>query len=233
MERAPAALRAELDNQIREIIAGTMDSEAIEAIIHASYAVFAHSQSEPAQTALRALSVSDGISGQDKKIIGLKLNYEALDPAIHEKCEAALGALAHAPASVTTATVFKALTAAIEESRNPGAAILAEAHDLITDYVAKVAALWLRDKLPASRATHPENPQYKSRLHRFVELALTAVTEPGSNRHTANMEKVARQIAANHAQLPSDERTKVGKGLRRIDREWLVSDDHVRKALGC
>jgi hypothetical protein len=119
------------------------------------------------------------------------------------------------------------------DRRKPGppAGVSAEASDLIIDCVAAVATLWRENELRPTRAHHPENPKYKSNFHQFVELVLAAVTEPGSNRHTADMDEIARRIWANHARLPAEMRSKIGKGLRREDWEWLVSDDHVRKAL--
>jgi hypothetical protein len=107
----------------------------------------------------------------------------------------------------------------------------AEASDLIVAYVLAVARRWQQNGLHPSRATHPENPKYRSRFHRFVEFVLTAVTEPGSHRHSPGIDEVARQLWANRARVPAEMRSKISKELRREDREWLVSEDHVRKAL--
>jgi hypothetical protein len=249
--RAPAALRRELDDQVYEIIAGIIDSEVIEAIIDKTYQTFARSNSEPAQTALKALVVSTPIAKRNskktdkkkaktkktkikktKKILGLNVEYEALDPATHRKCELAVGAVLRGSVSGTAATVFKALTAALDST--PASKISRESSDLIVDYVAKVGALWRNNNLSPSRASHRANPKYRSRFHRFVELVLTAVTEPDSNRHTANvaeMTAISQRIRVTHTLLPPEERSKIGQSLRRVDREWLVSDDHIRKAL--
>jgi hypothetical protein len=201
----------------------------IEAIINASYQSLVRSNSEPAQTALRALSVSHR---EDKEIVGLKAKYEALDPSTHGKCQAAVFSVLRASLSGTAVALFKALVAAIDGRPELSAKVPGDASDLIIDYVAKVATLWRENKLPASRVNYPENPNCKSSLHRFVELVLTAVIEPSSNRHTADIDEIARQLRASHAQLPPEIRSKIGSGLRREDREWLVSDHHVRKALG-
>jgi hypothetical protein len=250
--RAPAALRRELDDQVYEIIAGIIDSEVIEAIIDKTYQTFARSNSEPAQTALKALVVSAPIAKRNskktdkkkkaktkkarikktKKILGLKVEYEALDPATHRKCELAVGAVLRGSVSGTAATVFKALAAALDST--PASKISRESSDLIVDYVANVGALWRNNNLSPSRAIHRANPKYRSKFHRFVELVLTAVTEPDSSRHTANVDEmtaISQRIRVTHTLLPPEERSKIGQGLRRVDREWLVSDDHIRKAL--
>ena len=211
--RAPACLRSDLDNHIYASTPKVIDTEAIEAIIDAAYQTFAHSELEPAKTAVRALSVAD-----------LKTEYETLDLPTRRNCETALSSLP--PDAVSGRAIFKTLTRAIDESPAPAAGISAEAADLIINYVAAVATIWRANDLRPSRA----NPD-KSKFHRFVELVLTAITEPGSNRHTADRDEIARRIRVNHGRLPAEIRSTIGKGLRREDCEWLVSEDHIRKVL--
>jgi hypothetical protein len=225
--RAPARLRNALDDQIYAT-PKVVDTEAIEAIIDAAYQTFACSKLEPATAALRALSVK---RWKGRKIVGLKTEYGALDLPTRHKCEAAVSSLPRAAVSGAAVAVFKALTSAIDESPAPPAGVSTETSDLIIDCVAAVATLWRENELRPTRAYHPENPKYKSKFHRFVELVLTAVSEPGSNRHTADMDEILRRMRAHHARLQAEMRSKIGKGLKREDREWLVSDDHVRKAL--
>jgi hypothetical protein len=54
--------------------------------------------------------------------------------------------------------------------------------------------------------------------------------EPWSRRHDANIDEHRRALWQAHAKL-DEEYKRVGKGLRRSDAEWLVSEDHVRRAL--
>src|SRR3984893_8184077 len=216
-----------LDGKIKKVIPEVIDTEMIEAIIDAAYRVFSRSRLEPAKTALRALCVGR-LNG--KEIFPLKAEYPALDLATRRKCEAAVSSVTRTSRG-SAAAVFKAITAAIDQSPDPSAGLTADAGNLITDYVVAVAALWRENKLPVTRATRPRNTKYKSRFHCFAEFVLTAVAEPGSNRHSRYIDDIARRLRDNHARLPAKIRQEFGKTLRREDREWLVSEDHLRKAL--
>ena len=114
---------------------------------------------------------------------------------------------------------------------DPPDGVRADVSDLIVPYVAVVARLWRQFDLYPSRATRRGDPKYKSRFHRFVELVLTAMTEPGSNRHNQNIDEIAEQTRAAHAQLPLQIRAKISCALKREDVEWFVSEDHIRKAM--
>jgi hypothetical protein len=225
LARAPARLRHRLDQRVRAILQEPFNSESIEALIDATYRAFTLLKVDPAPTALRALSA---VRWQNKKLIGLKANYSALDPAIHRKCETAIASVPDS-APGTAMAVLNALAGAIKDATSTG--VPRDSSDLIRDYVSSVAVLWRDNGLSAGRAYHYDNRQYRSRFHRFVELVLTAVTEPGSNRHTADLDEIRRQIYKNLARFPLEVRANVDKGPRREDREWLVSEDHIRKAL--
>jgi hypothetical protein len=258
--RAPVALQRSLDKKINAIIPGLIDSEVVEAIIDAAYRIFSASKCEPSRTALRALFVvnwerntnarygrlikgereikgacgirrshQSGARMTRSKIIGLKTRYSGLEPATHHNCEAAVSSISRDGVAGTAVRVFKSLAKAIENERP--AKISSEAHDLIASYVVAVGRLWLQTGLRPSRATRRDDPKYRSRFHRFVEFVLTAVTEPGSNRHRPEVDTIARQLWAKHARLSPELRTKIGKRLSREDSEWLVSEDHVRKGL--
>jgi hypothetical protein len=221
--RAPASVRNSLDNKIPTLIPPVVDSEVIDEVLEEAAKIFASSDHEAAQTALRALSVSN-LDGE--QIVGLKIDYSGLGPASRHNCESALSSLASGNASY----VFKVLASAIDTGPPDG--VRADVSDLIVTYVAAVATLWRQNGLRPSRATDSTNTKYKSRFHRFVDLVLTAMTEPLSNRHIiCNMDRIARRTWANHAQLAPETRSGVGCGLRRRDMEWLVSEDHIRKAI--
>jgi hypothetical protein len=203
-----------------------VDSEVIEEILDAAATVFAESpDNEAARTALGALSVT---SSNGRRIIGLSSDYSGLDFDSRDKCESALSTLARTTETVTASIVFEALAAATA-SRSTGAR--ADVSDLIVRYVAVVAMLWRELGLRPTRATRRWDPKYKSRFHRFVELVLTAMTEPSSRRHDENIDLIAQKIRAAHTRLPPELRRFASPRLRRADVEWLVSEDHVKKAL--
>jgi len=226
--RAPASMRAALDKRFDTLVSAGIDTEVVEAIVDAIDQVFARSKLEPAQTALRALNV---VLCQDPRIIGLKIAYSGLDLASRRKCEAAVSSVERSSGSGAAITILTALAAVLKDEWDPASELSSEAGDLISDYVANIAALWRENGLPATRANCPGHPEYKSRLHRFADLVLTAVTEPGSNRHSPDLEQITQRSWAKHAQLDPELRNKIGKELKREDREWLVTDGHVRKAL--
>jgi hypothetical protein len=204
-----------------------VDSEIIEGILDVAATVFAKfSDNEAARTALDALSVT---SSDGRRIIGLSSDYSGLDFDSRRNCESALSALARKTDAVTASIVFEALAAAMAADRPTGAR--ADVSDLIVRYVAVVAMLWRKLGLRPTRATRRWDPKYKSRFHRFVALVLTAMTEPSSRRHDENIELIADKIRAAHARLPPELRQLASPRLRRADVEWLVSEDHVKKAL--
>jgi hypothetical protein len=46
----------------------------------------------------------------------------------------------------------------------------------------------------------------------------------------AKIEKKSNAIRARHDGLPDEVRSAVRPALRRSDREWLVSEDHIKKS---
>jgi hypothetical protein len=102
---------------------------------------------------------------------------------------------------------------------------------LIVDYVASVANRWREAGIKPSRARHPEDPAYKSGFHRFVDLVITSILEPWTLRHDGALEERAQETRRRHAELPDDFRSIASPSLRRSDLEWIVSDDHLKKAL--
>jgi hypothetical protein len=224
VRRAPASVRCALDNSIPRLIPHIVDAEVISDILDTTCRLFVESpKNEAAQTALRVLiwppNADFGSTaewqGAEQHFV-LKTNYLALDPTAHLNCESALATLGRASKSVDALAVFKTLTLAID--------ISADVSDLIVSYVEAVGKLWRQIGLSPSRATHPVKSKYTSKFHRFVELVLTAAIEPGSNRHCHNLDEIGRQTRAAHARLPSELRPEIGGGLRRADREWLVSE---------
>jgi hypothetical protein len=227
--RGPAGVRRCLDERVRPLVqCCVVDSEVIEEILGAATSVFAGCpDNEAARTALRALSVT---SSEGRQTIGLCSDYSGLHFDAKRECETALVALAEVPTeAVTAATVFDALGVAITTDRAADAS--PDVSGLIVRFVVIIATLWREVGLHPTRATRRWDPKYKSRFHRFVELVLTAVTEPSSRRHDDNIDQIANESRVVHGRLPSELRRFVSPRLRRADIEWLVSDDHVKKAL--
>jgi hypothetical protein len=246
--RAPAIVRKSLDKRVSGLIGPNADTEMIDEILDAAHATFAqYRKHEFARTGLRALSVmkstgkrpahharpakerycrapTDHRPGRKWTVV-LKAEYSGLGPSSRRSCERALSSLARTAASTTALGVFSALMFAID--KDPPEHTRGDISDLIVTYVAAVAALGLRP----SRATHRNNPRYRSRFHRFVELVLTSIMEPFSNRHSDNIDQIAQATWKAHSQLPPAIRSEVTARLRRVDVEWLVSEDHVRKVL--
>jgi hypothetical protein len=101
----------------------------------------------------------------------------------------------------------------------------------LTDYCCALAVIWRGAGLKPTRARHPYNPAYRSRFHRFADLILTEMMEPWALRHDENLDELRDKIRRRHAQLPEALRPLVSSGLRRADNEWLISEDHVRRAI--
>jgi hypothetical protein len=233
--RAPASVRNSLDKRIARLIPPIIDLEVIEGILDAAHRVFKSSKHEAAQCALRVLTMRDR---DVEKIVGpvdedqtvrLKTLYCSLSPTSHRDCESALSSLTRTSTPGYALAVFKALTSAIDTKPPKGVPV--DVSDLTVTYVEAVAALWRQVGLRPSRATHSSNPKYKSKFHRFVDLVLTAMTEPWSNRHNPSIDQIAQRTWEAHAQFPPEFRLGISSPLRRVDWEWQVSEDHVRKAL--
>jgi len=62
---------------------------------------------------------------------------------------------------------------------------------------------------------------------------LTAMVDPGTRRHDSadEIENYKNAVRKNYRELPKEIQRVARPGLRRSDWEWLISDDHLRKAL--
>jgi hypothetical protein len=227
VQRAPERLRQGLDQAVLPIVQqDPIDLEVIEAILDATASAFLqYCDEESAKTALKALGVSD-VDGIRR--IGAKVDFSGLDTACRCEVEAGLSNQTKLPGSrLNTSNVFETMAAALDAVEIQGDEIAT----LITDYVADVASRWREAGIKPSRARHPEDLKYKSSFHKFVELVITAILEPDSLRHDGGLEERAQAIRRRHAELPHDSRSIASPSLRRSDVEWIVSDDHLKKAL--
>jgi hypothetical protein len=229
-KRAPAKLRRRLDAAITPLIQeGYIDLEVIETIFDATVEVYSkYSHHEAAKTALAVLTYEPPCG---ERYMTVKNDFQCLGTKDRIKSEKTLTALGKASEKrrTTASDVFAALAEVLQSKRT--AKLDSQIHTLIVDYVAAVADGWRRAGLRPARARHPEDPTYKSRFHRFVDLVLTGMVEPWARRHDGNLDAVRRQTQLAHEKLHPEVRSIVSPTLRRADVEWPVSIDHIIKAL--
>jgi hypothetical protein len=242
--RSPAPLRHVLDSNVRSSVRHTIiDSESMEALIDSLVAAFASFPKEATSlTVLRAMTPRPSLPKLEKigraglrrcfadGAVLCKKDYSALRAVDQRRIESALVALLNRrSADFDAADVCEAIVSALDVYE--GSVIKTAIDDLITDYVATVAAIWVHHGIRPARAVQPLNPNYRGKFHRFVDLVLTAVVDPWSKRHDSDQIERASKLRKAHAQLPEDVRKVVSPARRRSDVEWLVSDDSVKRAL--
>lgn len=244
-KRLPASPRHALDGEVRAHLRQTpIDSEHIATLIEALTMGFGKCpMAEPSLTVLRAVtpgpSSADTLEETDaagidrafaEAAITLQDNYAALPALDQRNVESALTSLVEKRSeTLDTADVCTTLSDAVP--LNTRDKISPAAAGLITDYVTDVAMTWRQHGLWPSRARNPLDAAYHSRFHRFADLVLTAVVDPKSNRHDGDQVERLATLRKAHAALPEDIRGSVRAGLPRADAEWLVSEDHLRRAL--
>jgi len=155
--------------------------------------------------------------------------YSGLDPSTRHKIESTVNIAIESPAGMSsTADLFACIASAI--GRNSSAKRKLVANSII-DHVKRTAILWRSHGLKPTRARHYDDPHYKSNFHLFSDLVLTALADPDSLRHDKDLEEVKRRKCDQLTRLPNHFRKHLSAAMRRRDIEWLVSDDHVKKAL--
>jgi hypothetical protein len=242
--RSPASVRRVIDSNVRSSVPNTtIDSESMEALIDSLVAAFASFSTEATSlTVLRAITPRPSLPKFDQ--IGraslrrcfaegaalLKEDYSAMRAVDQRRVESALTSLRNRrDAAFNAAEVCEAIANALDAVE--GSAAKTAIDDLITDYVAAVAAIWVHHAIRPGRTVNPSNPSYRGKFHRFLDLVLTAVVDPWSRRHDDAQIEQASKLRQAHAQLPEDVRKVVSPAPRRSDVEWLVSDESVKKAL--
>lgn len=165
-----------------------------------------------------------------ERYMTVKNDFPALSAGDRVKSEKALAALGKATNKLQTASgIFAVLSNALQNKQYAKADL--QIHTVIVDYVDVVADVWRRAGLKPSRAGHVEEPTYKSKFHRFVDLVLTEMIEPWARRHDGTAEDFGRRVRLARENLPREYRSIASPALRRPDVEWLVSADHIDKAL--
>jgi hypothetical protein len=220
-KRAPAALRRRLDQAIHPLLQEPqIDLEVMDLFFATTTKIFEEfSTVESSCVALRSLKDLE------------RAGFSTLGMALGQKLEHAIAgfvATSSTKHQATAANAFAAMAAVLDSEE------IARTHTqngkLIIRYVTELARIWQDASLKPSRARDPYKPAYKSRFHRYADLVLTGMVEPRALRHDANVDEHRREIRRRHAELPADLRW-VNPALRRADREWLISEDHIRRAL--
>jgi hypothetical protein len=154
---------------------------------------------------------------RDREII-IKEQYSVVYPSQQRAAEDAVSrtVVMSVDDDTIASDVFDALAAAIDPSQSNR--LTSQIHSEIAEYVTEVANAWIAAGRKPGRAWHSADREYRGPFHEFAELVLTAVIEPHTRRHGRGEDEI-----------PGD--AKKGS-MRRIDIEWLVSDDHLKKALG-
>jgi hypothetical protein len=180
---------------------------------------------ESSRTALREMC---GMPPDHTHVVTIKGDYASIGAIHQRKVEDAIAALAES-GRAGASDVFSALADALgsDHDSNPSSQI----YDLIVQYVVQVARVWRQVGLRPSRARHRDDASYKSKFHRFVDLVLTPMIEPEARRHLVDLDDMRRTVRRIRAALPDEVRRVVSPAPGRADTVWLVSDDHLKKAL--
>jgi hypothetical protein len=244
VKRLPASRRHLLDREFRAMLhREIIDSESAETLIETLIAGFgAYPRKEPSLTVLRAVMPGSPSVKALKKTNTIRLrrhfakaadllqqDYSAL-PAIDQRnVESVLTTLVEERRETfDTVDICSTLSRALATKDKVSSA----AAGLITDYVEAVVRIWQQHGLRAGRATHEWDSTYRSKFHRFADLVLTSAVDPWSKRHDSDQAERLARLRKAHAELPEDIRQSIRATPPRSDVEWLVSEDHVKKALG-
>ena len=220
IKRAPAFLREELNQAILPLFRNNViDLEAVELILETTRTTLERKPS--CESAITAAASLENVGKEDFSILGMSARLNV---------EKTLGELSISK-SATAADVFAAMAAVLR--RESSCRLNMHSHSSRTRYISQLAEVWRRGGLQPSRASHPANPLYKSRFHRYAELILTAMAEPWAKRHNGDvvLDTLRMDIRRAHAKLPGDVRPKVSAALRRSDHEWLIADEYLKAGI--
>jgi hypothetical protein len=218
-ERAPASLRKYLNEAAFDLLQNSViDLEIIESIFDTTLAILVgFPDDESARTARKAL----------RKL--RKTNYSSLG-AIRGEAEKSINVWASSASQKTAAKDFFATLGHGLNLKDPANGKIT-VRALTVEYVRSVATSWRRAGLKPTRISNTYNAAFRTKFHLFADLALTAMAEPWALRHDGALEILKRNLQAAYHRAPDDFKRDGSAELRRSDREWLVSDDHVKIAL--
>ena len=229
ISRAPSKLRVTLGRSIRACLDDDIiDLEVIKSIFAAVDSVF--KQYKPNKTAQTVLKACDEVR---------ITNVSSIGAASQRNVENALAQLrakmnGHA---LDSAAVFKAITMAMAPkkitTKKP------QGGDAITACVVEFARIWQRNGLQPTRAISTLNAAYRSKFNWFSEFVLLAMWDPRARRLHPKHPNDAR---GNHSITAIRRRYRPEKNaaskadaletaMKSEDYQWLVGDQHVRRAL--
>jgi hypothetical protein len=232
IERRKPIQRALDEIAQREFRDGNIDLEVMSRFFHGCADVVRLNQSADATRIFKAVGgpteeIEELSAGQTPLTLKIINHYEAMHPVDRETVEAALRELIGGQSGrPTTLRVFAAM---IDSLRLADSTELDErAGDLLTQYVAAAAEIWRGSGLDPTRSRHPDDPEYRSSFHHFVELILIDQFDPRTrlfDRADDQELKLAREV---YARLPEDLRADTRVGPRY---EWLISEHYLRRVL--
>jgi hypothetical protein len=233
--RSPAKLRRDLNDGVESAFHDpVVDEESLEKLFDNLPSAFASApRSEVSQTVLRAMlpkPMRAKLNDRSKvrRFLAestslLKQEYAALHPIDQRKVEAALTRLWNRRgATADAANVSETIAKALKGRKVDG--IRLTVHDLVTKYAATVAHIWNQHGVKPVRSA-------SSTFHRFVDIVLIAAVEPWSKRHAVSFNDILAEQREIHRSLPKDLQRLSRPTPRRSDIQWLVTDDHVKKAI--
>jgi hypothetical protein len=225
--RAPAHVRNQVDAAVLSCLSTDyVDLETIEALFDALADTFAkYPDCEPARTALSAIIF---IGPHEKRYDTLKRDYSVLSANQQQAVQTAVKSVhSRLGAELSCSALFQEMTSVIKPPRP----VSAQIQDLLVTYVEQLGRIWQRYGLKVTRRNSFSRPGIPSPFHRFVDLILTATVEPNSKRHVVPPGDILHQARSSYFNAPRSLRTDLSARPRRSDQEFLISDDHVKKAI--
>jgi|GEM_PF-2554040 len=229
INRLPARANRAINELMRPELP-CFDSEILADLLHSIAAqIPARPAPSPEDRVLRAIYAGD-LSGGNTKSPQLADLYGALAWRVRSEVEQKLRKVfAKRRHCLAPDEVFSTIAAILRATRIDKETSVA---DCIVNYVRHAADVWRQHELVPTRGRNPNKPKRRSVFHRFTDLVLLTMTTPEAVRHDhAAVEQMKAGTYHQHILLPPTIRTKVSGAIRRQDVEWLVSDDHVKKAL--
>jgi hypothetical protein len=221
IKRGPAALRRNLNQALLLLLEETIDLEVLESILETARKTFeAFPDNEPSCAALKSLK---------------GVNFSGLPTTAQDNAREAIAHFKLAKnESRTAAQLLIAIGAALKSAQTDKTST--QIGGLIVRYIAELEAIWLRaelKQLTPSRAHRylDLNPTiYSSRFHQFAELVLLAMTRPPAGHSDKSSKNYVEN--APDSDMPRGLRPWIEASRKGERYQWLVSDNHLKRALG-